>query len=146
MNPVEVISWRQARSSSRCRIRGHLFPDDILAKLNDRGRALADTDWHVDRLYDGLLPNATIVRANFHRYVVDANRDPSGASLYPGLNTTGLCPLTDFDGAPIYNDGCEPDESEVERRRQGVSCAISRCASKTKIGSHSGAEWRCGSL
>ena len=42
---------------------------------------------------DGLLPEATTVRATFHRYVIDANRDPSGESLYPGQNTTGLVPL-----------------------------------------------------
>jgi N-formylglutamate amidohydrolase len=64
------------------------------------GQTLGDTDWHVDRLYDGLLPGVTTVRANFHRYVIDANRDPSGASLYPGQNTTGLVPVTNFDGEP----------------------------------------------
>jgi N-formylglutamate amidohydrolase len=51
----------------------------------------------------GCCPGATIVRANFHRYVIDANRDPSGASLYPGQNTTGLVPTTDFDGEPIWH-------------------------------------------
>ncbi len=90
-------------------------PDEILRRLNDEGRTLRDADWHVDRLYDGLLPGATIVRANFHRYVIDANRDPSGASLYPGLNTTGLVPATNFDGEPIWRD--EPDAEEVTRRR-----------------------------
>ncbi|MCC6007425.1 MAG: N-formylglutamate amidohydrolase, partial [Rhodobacteraceae bacterium] len=73
-------------------------PDDIRARLNDVGGALADTDWHVDRLYDGLLPGVSVVRATFHRYVIDANRPPDGASLYPGHNTTGLVPLTDFEG------------------------------------------------
>jgi formiminoglutamase len=92
-------------------------PDDCLARLNDTGRALADTDWHIDRLYAGLVPNATHVRTTTHRYVIDANRDPSGESLYPGQNTTGLCPLTDFDGRPIYLEGREPDAFEVARRR-----------------------------
>ncbi len=94
---------------------GVFVPDAIKARLNERGRMLADTDWHVDRLYDGLLSGATIVRANFHRYVIDANRDPSGASLYPGQNTTGLVPLTDFDGEAIWNQAPEP--KETERRR-----------------------------
>jgi formiminoglutamase len=96
---------------------GTSVPEDIFARLNARGRELADTDWHVDRLYDGLVSGATRVRANFHRYVVDANRDPSGASLYPGENTTGLVPLTDFDGAPIWEKGAEPDAAEIEDRR-----------------------------
>jgi N-formylglutamate deformylase len=96
---------------------GTFVPDDIWATLNERGRTLADTDWHIDRLYDGLLPGATTVRATFHRYVIDANRDPSGASLYPGQNTTGLCPTTDFDGLSIYRHGSEPRSHEIESRR-----------------------------
>lgn len=95
---------------------GTLVPPEVWADLNARGRALADTDWHLDRLYGGLVPDATIIGANFHRYVIDANRDPSGRSLYPGQNTTGLCPLTDFEGQPIYLDGREPDEAEIARR------------------------------
>ncbi|MGX0904818.1 N-formylglutamate deformylase [Roseovarius sp. MBR-79] len=90
-------------------------PAEIAARLNARGRMLADTDWHVDRLYDGLLPGATTVRATFHRYVIDANRPPEGSSLYPGLNTTGLVPLTDFDGEPIWDT--PPDAAEIEARR-----------------------------
>ncbi|MCF4167326.1 N-formylglutamate deformylase [Zavarzinia compransoris] len=96
---------------------GTFVPNDIAAALNATGRALADTDWHIDRLYDGLLPGATVVHANFHRYVIDANRDPSGRSLYPGQNTTGLVPETDFDGRPIWKPGQAPDAAEVERRR-----------------------------
>lgn len=90
-------------------------PPEIAARLNARGRMLADTDWHVDRLYDGLLPGATTVCATFHRYVIDANRPPEGSSLYPGQNTTGLVPLTDFDGAPIWD--APPDAAEIEARR-----------------------------
>lgn len=97
---------------------GTFVPPDIAARLNDRGRALADTDWHIDRLYDGLLPGATVVRALFHRYVIDANRDPAGASLYPGQNTTGLVPVTDFDGLPIWQPGADPSTDEVQARRE----------------------------
>ena len=68
------------------------MPPAIWERLNENGRLLADTDWHIDTLYDGLLPDATTVRATFHRYVIDANRDPAGGSLYPGQNTTGLVP------------------------------------------------------
>jgi len=94
---------------------GVLVPDGIAANLNTNGRKLTDTDWHIDRLYEGLLPNATIVKANFHRYVIDANRDPEGASLYPGQNTTTLVPLTDFDGVNIWNT--PPAQAEVAARR-----------------------------
>jgi formiminoglutamase len=94
---------------------GTWLPAGVEAALNATGRALADTDWHIGRLYEGLLPGATVVRATFHRYVIDANRPPDGASLYPGRNTTGLVPLTDFDGRPIWTEA--PDAAEVERRR-----------------------------
>lgn len=97
---------------------GTFIPDDIRNSLNDTGKAIADTDWHITQLYDGLLEGATIVAANFHRYVIDANRDPTGQSLYPGQNTTGLCPFTDFDGLEIYRDGAEPDIDEIEARRK----------------------------
>lgn len=94
---------------------GTWLPDPIRAALNDRGRLLADTDWHIDRLYDGLLPGATVVRATVHRYAIDANRPPDGTSLYPGQNSTGLVPLTDFDGKPIWTT--PPDAAEIEARR-----------------------------
>ena len=77
-----------------------------------------DTDWWVDRLYDfatGL--GVTLVRTAISRTVIDPNRDPSGASLYPGQPTTELCPATTFDGEPLYLAGGGPDGAEIERRR-----------------------------
>lgn len=96
---------------------GTYVPDAIAARLNTTGAGLADTDWHITRLYEGLLPDATVVKSNVHRYVIDANRDPSGVSLYPGQNTTTLVPLTDFDGQAIWQDGQEPSEDETLARR-----------------------------
>ncbi|WP_319518809.1 N-formylglutamate deformylase [uncultured Martelella sp.] len=98
---------------------GTYVPPEIEKHLNDNGRLLADTDWHVDRLYDGLLADATMVKANFHRYVIDANRDPAGGSLYPGQNTTGLVPETDFDGVAIWKDGEGPGEADIAARIEG---------------------------
>ncbi|MCF3593307.1 N-formylglutamate deformylase [Rhodobacteraceae bacterium LMO-12] len=115
MTPVDVTQGEGAiiLGLPHC---GTWLPEGVGETMNERGRALPDTDWHVDRLYDGLLPGVTTVRANFHRYVIDANRDPSGASLYPGQNTTDLVPMSDFDGAPIWIT--PPDAGEVERRKQ----------------------------
>ncbi|MDO9307234.1 MAG: N-formylglutamate amidohydrolase, partial [Mesorhizobium sp.] len=93
---------------------GTHVPEDIWAKLNDEGRKLRDTDWHVHELYQGLMPDVTTVRATCHRYCLDANRDPTGRSLYPGQNTTGLIPLTDFDDQPLWD--VEPDAAETARR------------------------------
>ena len=95
---------------------GTEVPPEIADRLNDEGRRLRDTDWHIHRLYAGLLPEATTVRATFHRYVIDANRDPSGASLYPGQNTTALVPVTDFDDQPIWRDGAASDAADTADR------------------------------
>lgn len=95
---------------------GTEVPREIWDRLNDNGRLLADTDWHIHHLYAGLLPQATTVRATFHRYVIDANRDPNGASLYPGQSTTGLIPETDFDGVPIWREGEEPLAADIAER------------------------------
>ena len=80
--------------------------------------ARKDADWWIDRLYD-FAPalGATLVRTAISRTVIDANRDPSGKSLYPGQNTTELCPTTTFDGEPLYRDGGSPDAAEIAARR-----------------------------
>ena len=93
---------------------GTWLPPEVATRLTDSARRLIDTDWHVDQLYAGLLPEATTVRANFHRYLIDANRDPEGVSLYPGQNTTGLVPVTDFDGQPLWHHA--PAQVEIDQR------------------------------
>lgn len=95
---------------------GTFVPEDIFARLNARGQGLDDTDWHISQLYDGLLDGVTVVKSNVHRYVIDANRDPSGVSLYPGQNTTTLCPTTDFDGNDIWLECQAPSTDEIEAR------------------------------
>ncbi len=95
---------------------GTHVPEAVRAALNDEGRVLRDTDWHIDRLYADLVPGATCVAATVHRYVIDANRDPTGRTLYPGRSTTGLVPLTTFDNVPIWRDGMEPGAADTARR------------------------------
>lgn len=98
---------------------GTALPIGMRDRLTDIGRNLPDTDWHIDRLYAfaELLP-ATTVTAAFSRYVIDVNRDPEGGSLYPGQATTELVPTTTFAGEPLYRDGEEPDNAEIEARRR----------------------------
>ena len=113
MNPVSIVEGRGPIVLAQPHS-GTWLPDPILQALAPGARGMADTDWHIDRLYEGLVPDATIVRANFNRYVIDANRPPDGASLYPGQNTTGLVPVQDFMGQPIWL--VEPDPAEIARR------------------------------
>ncbi len=81
--------------------------------------ARKDADWRIPELYDfaGAL-GATLVRTELSRSLIDVNRDPSGASLYPGQATTELCPATTFDGEPLYRPGQAPDGMEIAERRR----------------------------
>lgn len=80
--------------------------------------ARKDADWWIEKLYGFAAElDATILRTTISRTVIDVNRDPSGASLYPGQATTGLCPTTTFDGEALYRPGGEPGEVEISERR-----------------------------
>ena len=97
---------------------GLLLPEDVACRMTWTARSLPDTDWCVDALYDfGAGLGATVLKANYSRYVVDLNRPPGGELLYPGQTGTELCPVRSFDGEPVYRAGCEPDVDEVEQRR-----------------------------
>lgn len=98
---------------------GTEVPDDLLGDVHSVERARYDADLYIDRLYDFARQlGATIFRTTISRTVIDMNRDPSGVSLYPGQTTTDLCPLTTFDGEPLWRPGREPDAAEIERRKR----------------------------
>jgi formiminoglutamase len=81
--------------------------------------ARKDADWRLDALYDFIASlGATLVRTRLSRSIIDVNRDPSGASLYPGQATTELVPTTTFDGEPLYRPGKAPDADEIAERRR----------------------------
>jgi N-formylglutamate deformylase len=97
---------------------GTEIPPHLEGRFVSRWTATRDADWWVDRLYafaDRL--DATTIATRLSRSVIDVNRDPSGASLYPGMATTELCPTQTFDGEPLYRRGHEPEESEIADRR-----------------------------
>jgi N-formylglutamate deformylase len=92
---------------------------DFEPSFVDPWLARKDADWRLDELYDFVAPlGATLVRTKLSRSIVDVNRDPSGASLYPGQATTGLVPATSFDGEPLYREGRTPDAAEIAERRR----------------------------
>jgi len=96
---------------------GLYIPPDIETGMTAASDPRADTDWHIDRLYDfaaGL--GASTIAATHSRYVIDLNRRPDGAVLYAGADNTELCPTSTFDRLPLYPDGGMPDDSEVARR------------------------------
>ncbi|SAK90055.1 N-formylglutamate amidohydrolase [Caballeronia catudaia] len=96
---------------------GTAIPGDLRGQYTDIALTVADTDWHLDRLYAFARElGATILGARVSRYVIDLNRPSSDESLYPGQTTTGLCPDLTFRGEPVYREGCAPDVAEKQRR------------------------------
>ncbi|MEX3936064.1 N-formylglutamate deformylase [Paraburkholderia phymatum] len=97
---------------------GTRIPDDIAAAMTPVAARTDDCDWHLDRLYAfAKRMGASILTPTYARYVIDLNRPPDGANLYPGQDTTGLLPADTFDKEPLYRDGHLPDDAEVARRR-----------------------------
>ena len=85
---------------------GTHVPDALRPRLTAIAQTVPDTDWHVEKLYAfAAAEGATLFCATHSRYVVDLNRDPSGAALYAGADNTELCPTRTFGGEAIYGDG-----------------------------------------
>lgn len=91
---------------------------DLEPRLVSSWLGRKDTDWHIEKLYGFAAGmGATVVRTAISRTVIDVNRDPSGASLYPGQATTALCPTTTFDGEPLYREAQAPGADEIAARK-----------------------------
>jgi N-formylglutamate deformylase len=96
---------------------GSDIPPALAARMTEPSRRAPDTDWHVSRLYAfGRELGASMIVPRYSRYVVDLNRPPDDTSLYPGQNTTGLCPAVRFTGDPIYLENETPSPDEITRR------------------------------
>ncbi len=121
INKTLIDLWRIIPGDSSVIINiphcGTYVPPGIAGDLSDAARPLPDTDWHVDKLYEfapGL--GATLIHATHSRYVVDLNRDPSGAPIYPGADNTEVCPLRSFRNDNLWRTGCEPGADGTARR------------------------------
>ena len=121
MNDETVFSLQQGTGPlliSMPHVGTHL-PADIRPQLSETGLAVDDTDWHIEALYDFSIGlGASYLQPTCSRYVVDLNRPADGANLYPGQNTTGLCPVLQFSGEPVYREGQAPDATEIAARVQ----------------------------
>ncbi len=94
------------------------IPAELQADYQPRALAVEDTDWHLDRLYD-FLPalGASVLQPRTSRYVIDLNRPPDDAPMYPGASNTELCPTRFFTGDDLYLPGRSPPPDERQRRR-----------------------------
>ncbi len=117
---MSIVSIRQGSAPLILSIphAGTEIPESILSSLVSPWLARKDADWWLPELYafaESL--DATVIRTRISRTVIDVNRDPSGASLYPGQATTALCPIETFDGEPLYLPNMAPDAAEILMRR-----------------------------
>ena len=107
---------------------GTYVPPALAQRLTAEARQVPDTDWHLEQLYGFARDlGASILVATHSRYVIDLNRRPDGASLYPGQSVTGLCPVDTFDDTPLYADGQGQDEAEIAQRREAVWVPYHAC-------------------
>ena len=96
---------------------GTHLPDGLAERMTKEALQLPDTDWHLERLYNFLDDlGASVLVATHSRYVVDLNRPPDNANLYPGRDTTPLVPIDTFHRLPLYRPGETPDEAEIVER------------------------------
>ncbi len=115
---IEVCSLREGDAPLLISVPhdGCHLPSPIRERMTSAGLSLPDTDWHVSELYAFASElGASLLVANYSRYVVDLNRPPGDEALYEGQIATGLCPRETFAGEPIYNTS-PPDANEVAAR------------------------------
>jgi N-formylglutamate deformylase len=98
---------------------GTMIPEALRGRYVPRALQVEDTDWHLARLYDFARElGASLLVPRHSRYVIDLNRPPDDAPMYPGANNTELCPTRFFTGDPLYRLGEEPPPAEVDARRE----------------------------
>jgi N-formylglutamate deformylase len=59
---------------------------------------------------------ASVISAEYSRYVIDLNRPKEDSNLYPGQDTTGLCPVDTFAKQPLYKEGKVPNADAIASR------------------------------
>ncbi len=97
---------------------GTHIPASLRADYAPRALEVEDTDWHLHTLYNFLDElGASVLKPVHSRYVIDLNRPPDDAPMYPGASNTELCPTRFFTGEPLYRPGHEPDPAQRAARR-----------------------------
>jgi N-formylglutamate deformylase len=91
---------------------GLQLTETVKAGLVTDALSLPDTDWHIPRLYDFAHEmGASVLAAEYSRFVIDLNRPSDDKPLYAGA-TTGLFPSTLFEGDPLFHEGLTPSKEE----------------------------------
>lgn len=97
---------------------GTEIPAELHNSFVPRALGVEDTDWHLSRLYNCVAElGASLLLPRISRYVIDLNRPPDDAPMYPGASNTELCPTRFFTGEPLYREGAAPGTDECLHRR-----------------------------
>ncbi|MFM8589443.1 MAG: N-formylglutamate deformylase [Limnohabitans sp.] len=101
---------------------GTYVPPRLRARLTDAAQQVPDTDWHLEALYGfAQALGASVLVATHSRYVIDLNRPADNANLYPGQDTTGLCPIDTFDKQALYRSPDDlPGPAEIAARCEAL--------------------------
>ena len=98
---------------------GTQIPAALQERYVPRALAVEDTDWHLSRLYAfAQSMGASVLTPTMSRYVIDLNRPPDDAPMYPGVSNTELCPTRFFTSDSLYREGAAPDSFERLQRRE----------------------------
>ncbi len=93
------------------------IPGDVAATMDAKClQHKDDADFFVDKLYS-FAPQLgiTVVKAKYHRWVIDLNRTPDSTPLYTdGRVITELVPTRTFLDEPLYESS--PTHDDIERR------------------------------
>jgi N-formylglutamate deformylase len=82
---------------------GTEIPLSIQKTMTHEALKRVDTDWFLNQLYQfAEKMGFYILQPRYSRYVIDLNRSKDNISLYPGQDTTELCPTTTFTHQAIY--------------------------------------------
>jgi len=96
---------------------GEAIPNDIAETMRKSALTVPDTDWYIDKLYDFAQSlGVYILKPTYSRYVIDLNRNKTDENLYPGANSTELCPSSAFDLTPLYLENNRLSQNEIKRR------------------------------
>ena len=96
---------------------GTEIPKEIAVKMTPSALKAVDTDWYQEELYlFAKEMGCSLIIPRYSRYVIDLNRPETDENLYPGSDTTGLCPINQFDFKGIYQADYELSQDEIDRR------------------------------
>lgn len=96
---------------------GEKIPAEIAENMTASALDVVDTDWYMDKIYHFTkIMGCSVINPYYSRYVIDLNRPENDEPLYPGADTTELCPTTQFDSQSVYLPGKAPSSDDIELR------------------------------